>query len=135
MAENSKPGAAARRAAHALVHSLGATGVHLQTPALPVADDDGEELGLRSPDFQLQEFAPAAVRRQGDATVVLVPADVVEAGLGVQGAGAVKAALPAGSVFQIDDELHVLSGVQPVTAGGCECLYRLSVQKPATEVV
>ena len=135
MAEDTRRGVAARRAAHALVHSLGATCVQLQLPALPVADDDGEELGLRSPELQLQPFAPAAVRRHGDKTEVLVPADVVEAALSVQGEGAVKAAIVAGSVVKVGDELYVLGSVESVTTGGSECLYRFLLQQPATEVV
>ena len=135
MGENTRGSAAARRAAHALVHSLGATCMHLQMPALPIADDDGEELGLRSPEFQLQVFAPAAVRRRGDATEVLVPADVVEAGLGVQGDGAVNAAVAAVTGVQISDELYVLRGIESVSMAGCDCLFRFLLQQPATEVV
>ena len=135
MAENTRRSTAARRAAHALVHSLGATCIHLQIPALPVADDDGEELGLGSPEFQSQPFAPAAVRQSGKRTEVLLPADVLEAGLGVQGEGAVKAALAAASGVQIGDELFVPGGIEAVTTGGAEYLYRLLLQQPATEVV
>lgn len=135
MAENMRRSAAARRAAHALVQSLGATCIHLQMPAPPIADDDGEELGLRSPEFQSQQFAPAAVRRTGAATEVLLPADALEASLGVQGEGAVKAALSAASRVQIGDELFVLAGLESVTAGGSECLFRLLLQQPATEVI
>lgn len=135
MDENTRHGVAARRAAHALVRALGATCVRLQTPALPIADDDGEELGLRSPEFQLLPLAPAAVRRLSKTTEALVPADVLELGLGVQGDGAVRAAVAAASGLQIGDELFVLSGIGSVTAGGSECLYRLLLQQPATEVV
>ncbi len=135
MGEITRRGVAARRAAHALVRSLGAACIHLQMPALPVADDDGEELGLRSPEFQLQPFAPAAVRRIGEKTEALVPADVLETALGAQGDAAVRAALSAASGVQIGDELFVLSGIEAVTAGGSECLFRLLLQQPATEVV
>ena len=135
MADNARYAAAARRAAHALVHSLGATCIHLQLPALPIADDDGEELGLRSPEFQRLPFAPAAVRRHGAATEALVPADVLEAGLGVHGDGAVKAALSAASGVQIGDELFVLQGIETVTAIGSDCLFRLLLQNFSTEVV
>ncbi len=135
MTENTRGGAAARRATHALVHSLGGTCMQLQMPALPLADDDGEELGLRTPEFQLQVFAPAAVRRRNETTEVLVPADVVEAALGVQGEGAVKAALAAASGVQLGDELYVIRGVETVSAAGADCLFRFLLQQPATEVV
>ena len=135
MAQNTRRGTAARRAAGAFVHALGAACIRLQIPALPIADDDGEELGLRSPEFASHELAPAAVRRHADAAEVLIPADALEASLGVQGEGAVQAAVIAGSVVVIDDELFVLSGIQAVTTGGSECLYRLLLQQPATEVV
>ena len=135
MAEDTARSAAARRAAHALIHSLGAACIRLQMPALPVADDDGEELGLRSPEFQLQPFSPAAVRQSGHRIEVLLPSDVVEAGLNVQGGGAVKAALSAASGVQIGDQLLVLIGIESMSTGGGDCLYRLSLQQPATEVV
>jgi hypothetical protein len=135
MAEIMRGSAAARRAAHALVHSLGATCMHLQTPALPVADDDGEELGLRSPQFQLQQFAPVAVRRRNEAIEVLVPADVIEEGIGVKGDGAVRAAVAAASGVQIGDELYVIRGIETVSAAGGACLFRFLLQQPATEVI
>jgi hypothetical protein len=135
MAEIMRGSAAARRAAHALVHSLGATCMQLQVPALPLADDDGEELGLRSPEFQLQMFAPVAIRRRNGTTEVLVPADVIEEGLGVQGDGAVRAAVAAASGVQIGDELYVLQGIETVSAACDACLFRFLLQQPATEVV
>lgn len=135
MAGNTNTGAGARRAAHALVHTLGATCIHLQMPTPPIANDDGEELGLRSPEFQLQALAPAALRWNGAETEVILPADVLEDGLGVQGEGAVKAAVPTACRVQIGNESFLLRGIDSLTAGGSECLYRLLLQTPATEVV
>ena len=108
MAQNNRRGAAARCAAMALVRSLGATCIQLQMPALPVADDDGEELGLRTPQWQFQALAPVAVRRSGATTEVLVPAGVLKTALGVQGEGALAATLAGGAMVALGDELYKL---------------------------
>ena len=126
---------AARRATHALVATLGGTAVQLLIATPPVAGDDGEELGLRSPQFQAETVAPAVIRHTTQATEVLLPADVLEAALGVEGSGAIKTALLTVTAIQIEDELYVTTDVQAVSAGGSDLLYRLELRVQGTEVV
>ena len=126
---------ASRRSAHVLVRQLGGASVQLQIPSPPVAGDVGEELGLRSPGFQMLAIYPAAARRRTNEVEVLVPADVLESALSVQGSGAVRAAVMAASAVQIDDELFVITGLQESGLGGIASLYTLLAETRGTEVV
>jgi hypothetical protein len=124
---------AVRRGASAMVQSLGATEVVLRIPSPPVAGDVGEELGLRTPEFPMRRLAPVAVRRTSDAMEVLVPADLMEQVLSVQGNGAVVTAMRSVTAVQIGDEAFVVTDVIAVEAMGRACLYRLVLQPRATE--
>ena len=126
---------AARRGAHAMVHALGAAAVVLMVPAPPVAGDAGEELGLRTPEFQRLTLAPAAVRLKLRSAEVVAPADALEALLGLTGSGAVETAMSSVSTVQVGDEAYVLTATETVAAMGGACLYRLLLQLPPTEVV
>ena len=126
---------AARRGAHTMVHSLGATAVVLMIPAPPVAGDTGEELGLRTPEFQRMTLAPVAVRLKVRSAEVVAPADALEALLGLTGSGAVETAMSSVSTVQVGDEAFVLTATETVASMGSACLYRLLLQLPPTEVV
>ncbi len=115
---------AAVRAAHALIHATGGTKAALRLPLLPVSGDDGEELGLRGPQFQDRPVFPVAVKRSGGIEV-LVPADVMEDLLGVAGAVAVRQALASAAAVVVGDAAHVLDAVEEV---GSPCLYRLRLR-------
>ncbi len=126
---------AARRAAHALVATFGTGSVQLQLPMPPVANDDGEELGLRTPLFQAVTVAPSTVSYTAQHTELLVPADPLEAALSVEGSGATATALLTVTTVQVGDELYVVTDVEPVSIGGRECLYRIVLRAQGTELV
>ncbi len=128
-------GRAIRRGAEALAQAVGCATVELQWPALPVAGDGGEELGLRAPEFQVRLLGPVAVRRKGDATSVLVPAETLEALMGVGGAGAVRVAMKGVSAVVVGDASFALADVEVVAdADGAACLYRLLLDGEGIEV-
>ncbi len=126
---------AARRAAHALVATLGSGRAQLQIASPPVAGDDGEELGLRPPLFQTETVAPVAIRQTTQNTEVLVAADTLEAVFGVEGSGAIATAMLTVTAVQIEDVMYVATGIQPVSIGGRDVLYRLVLRPQGTEVV
>ena len=126
---------AARRAAHALIATLGAASVQMQIAMPPVAGDDGEELGLRSPQFQADTVTPVAIDHSGEHTEMLVPADTLEATFSVEGSGAIATALETVTTIQIADDLYVVSGVEPVSIGGRDCMYRLLLRDLNEEVI
>lgn len=55
--------AAALRAADTLLRSIGGTQVLLRTPAPAVPDNNGEQLGLSTPQFQDSPLCPVVYRR------------------------------------------------------------------------
>jgi len=126
---------AGRAAACAMVQFLGGASARLEMPAPPVAGDDGEQLGLRSPEFFAKLLTPIAVRNTKDATEVLVAADVLEELLGVSGCGAVAAAMTAVYAVVIGDVRYRMTATECMKAKGDVCLYRLLLTTNGTEVV
>jgi hypothetical protein len=126
---------AARRGANALVQSLGSAQVVLRMAAPPAAGDAGEELGLRTPEFQPRTLMPVAVRRKAKTAEIVVAAETLETLLGLTGSGAVESAMRSVSTVQLGDEAYVLTGTEAVVAMGRACLYRLVLRLPATEEV
>ena len=126
---------ALRRSVHSLIYTLGATAVQLQLPAPPIANDNGEELGLRAPEFQWKPLVPVAVRKTNQGTELLVPADALEEVLGVEGGGAVAAAIEAMSAVLVRDLTFVPTGVEAVLSNGRECMYRIALRLENAEVV
>ena len=128
-------GRAMRRGADALAQTVGCATVQLQWPAVPSAGDDGAELGLRAPEFQTRLLGPVAVRRKGNATAVVVPANMLENLLGVAGAGAVQATMKDVSAVLVGDVSFALADVEVAAdAGGVACLYRLLLRGEGIEV-
>ena len=119
---------AIRRGAHALIQSLGATCVELRIPLPPLANDDGEELGLRTPAFRSQLLAPVAIRVSNHGTVIVVSADVLQDALGLQSTEALRESVAMASSIGIDDESYVVLGTEAVRVGGGACFYRLLLQ-------
>lgn len=123
-----------RRSVHALVHTLGGTTVQLQLPAPPIANDSGEELGLRAPEFQWRMLGPVAMRNNSKGTEMLVPADALEAVLGVEGSGAIAAALQTVAAIRVRDRSFVQTGMEAVLSRGRECIYRVALRLLEEEV-
>ncbi|SEB87390.1 hypothetical protein [Terriglobus roseus] len=128
-------GKAARRGTDAMVRCVGASTAILRMPAPPVAGDAGEELGLRSPEFQRLILTPVAVQPKGNGIEVLAPAAALETLLGISGAGAIAMAMRSVATVLLGDEAYVLMATHAVVSMGQVCLYRLVLQMPPTEVV
>jgi hypothetical protein len=126
---------AVRRGACAMVQALGAAEVLLVMPAPPVAGDNGEELGLRAPEFQRRALKPVAVLVNSQTAEVIVAAGVLETLFDLKDPGAVEAEMQSVSFVQVDDQRYLLRSTGVVVALGHPCLYRLLLQFPPTEVV
>lgn len=135
MAQDTAVAEALRRGVHALIHILGATAVQLQIPAPPIANDPGEELGLRAPEFQWKPLVPVAVRTTGKNAELLVPADALEDVLGVQGGSAIRSAVLAISAVRVRDRSLVPVATESLDGSGRECMYRIILRQHDTEVV
>ena len=73
---------AAVRAADALLRATGGRAVMLRMPAPAVAGNDGEQLGLATPQFQDIELAPVAFRKAESTSTLLVSGSAVKAVVG-----------------------------------------------------
>lgn len=135
MADEAGVRAGVRRGVHALIQTLGATTVELRLPAPPIADDSGEGLGLRAPEFQGKTLEPVAVRRTSSGVEVLVAADVLEAALGVAESGAVAIAIMTIAAVQIGDESLVPTGTETVPCRGGACMYRILLRAQTAQEV
>jgi hypothetical protein len=135
MASERELAAAMRRGAVAITHVVGSATVRLQMPALPVAGDNGEELGLRTPGFQTRLLGPVALRRSNKSTVVLVPADTLEQMLGLYGSGAVRTGMQSVSAVLVGDISFALVDVEVAASAGSEALmYQLLLEGEGIEV-
>lgn len=126
---------AARRSAVALVGQLGGDEALLELPLPPVAGDDGEQLGLRTPEFQQRVLSPVAVRRGKSAPVLLVAAAVLEDVLGVRDAGAVGSVMTSVQAVVVGNARYRLLRVEAVHAMGSACVYRMLLDAAETGVV
>src|SRR5579875_3080283 len=70
------------RAADTVLRANGGRAVMLRLPAPAVANDDGEQLGLATPQFQDVELAPVAFRKLETTTVLLVSGSAVRSIVG-----------------------------------------------------
>jgi hypothetical protein len=135
MASEREWSSALRRGANALVRTVGGASVELQMPVPPVAGDDGEELGLRTPEFQIRLLGPVVLRRSGKSTTVLVPAAALEEMLGINGAAGVRTVMQGVSAVLVGDASFALADVEvAANAGNKALLYRLLLEGEGIEV-
>lgn len=126
---------AMRRAASMLVQSVGGGSVQLQMPLPPIAGDNGEELGLRTPEVQGRPLGPVVLRRSGKSTTLLVPASKLEELFGIEGAAGVRTEMQNVSAVLVGDASFVLTDVEiAANVGGRALLYRLLLEGEGIEV-
>lgn len=125
--------AGARAATGALVRVLGGDAVIVRFPSPPLGAANAEELGLGSPEFHDVVLSPVLVRVRQARTTVLVAAHVMETALGLDGAGAVQAALLASSFVGSGDAVLRVDAVERCAVFGRAYLYRLRLREPAAK--
>lgn len=116
---------ATRRAAVAMLRSLGATEIAVRT-ALPIGNDQ-RGLGLQQFEVAEVRLANALVRQTGDKPLkleIMVAASEVEAKLGVDDEDAAATLRNLAGVSWGDHLLHI-TGVAPELFAGCAYLYRI----------
>ncbi len=107
--------------AQALLRALGGAAVLVRF-ALPPGGEDGEELGLASPEFHEVELRPVLVRLLQGRTTVLADASVMESTLGTDD---VKAVLLSASSVTVRGESFRIEAVERRAVFGRAYLYRL----------
>lgn len=123
-------GAGARGAATSLLQTLACDAVVLRMPQPPIGNNDGEELGLGSPQFSDVTIAPALVQQSGVKTLVTVSADALETVLGVSGSEAVEDAVRQAAFALVGDRTLQVEQVERREVFGRAYLYRLLLVAP-----
>jgi len=136
--------AAAIRAADSLLRGVGGTQVLLRTPAPAIPGDDGEQLGLSTPQFQDAPLCPAVYRRIrpkiGTPAALntpiqyelLVSATAVESliGNGPQAFASAETLFAVAFGVLIEGVLYEITSATTSEIGGAPYLYRLMLRAP-----
>lgn len=131
MAESMGTGAA--RVAEALLHATGGRSVLLRLPAPAVSGDDGEQLGLATPQFQDAVLGPVAFRKaDAAASELLVSAEAMLRVAGTLEYGSVDALLQAALGVVVDGVVWTITSIRTMQAQGQPYCYGLMVQRPVT---
>lgn len=121
----------ALRMASALLATHEAAEVFLRLPGLAVSGSDAEQLGLATPQFQDVPLMPAAWRRLGSTSSLLVAGTAVAPLVASQAFGSAKCLFEAAVGVVVDGVLYGITKSEPFTLSGLPCGYRLSLQEPA----
>lgn len=130
--------AAAVRAADTLLQGVGGQQVLLRTPAPANSNDDGEQLGLATPQFQDSVLQPVVYRRvrpriaagKPAESELLVSATAVGALIGPLSSGSAATLFAVAYGVLIDDVLFEIDSVTYSEIGGAPYLYRLLLRAP-----
>jgi hypothetical protein len=136
--------AAAVRAADTLLRGVGGRQVFLRTPAPAIPDDDGEQLGLSTPQFQDFPLCPAIYRRirprvpSSVATAaspapqyeLLLSATAVNALIGSQAYNSAATLFNTAFGVLIDSVLLEIESATYSELGGAAYMYRLLLRTP-----
>ena len=116
----------ARRAAQALVQSVGTNVVALRMPVAAGATD-ADELGGVASAWTEVVLAPVLVRSANKSAAVLVSAEVLHTALSLEDAQAVKRALQDCEGVSVFGEWMFVRGVEAREVGGEPYLYRIDL--------
>lgn len=121
---------AAVRAADALLRANGGRAVLLRLPAPAVANNDGEQLGLATPQFQNVELAPAAFREGAKTSTLLISGSAVQAVVGSLKFNSAEVLFETAAGVVVDDVLYTIVSSTATTADGKAYLYSLDLLAP-----
>jgi len=132
--------AAAIRAADTLLWGVGGTEVLLRAPAPAIPDDDGEQLGLSTPQFQDSPLSPVVYRRvrpkfsavtsSPTQYELLVSATAVNALVGSEAYDSAETLFATAFAVIIDSVPLEIVSATASEIGGAPYIYRLLLQAP-----
>lgn len=121
---------AAVRNADALLRANGGRAVMLRLPAPAVANNDGEQLGLATPQFQDVELAPAAFHAGAKTSTLLISGSAVKAVVGSLQFNSAEVLFETAAGVVIDGVLYTILSSTATTADGATYLYNLDLLAP-----
>ena len=126
------------RAAEALLRGTGGRTVLVRMPMPAMAGDDGEQLGLETPQFQDVALGPVVFRRSTSPiadTEVLVSAMAVETIVGALAFDSAQVLFAQALGIVVDDALYEVEWVRSSEAFGVVYLYRVGLRGALSELV
>jgi len=121
---------AAVRAADALLRATGGRAVKLRMPAPAVANNDGEQLGLATPQFQDVELAPTVFRKAESTSTLLVSGSAVTAVVGSLQFNSAEVLFETAWGVLIDGVLYTILSSTAATSDGSTYVYSLDLRAP-----
>ena len=121
---------AAVRAADALLRSSGGRAVRLRLPAPAVANNDGEQLGLATPQFQVVELTPAVFRNADSTKTLLVSGSAVKAVVGSLQFNSAEVLFETALGVVIDGVVYTILSSTAATSDGSAYVYSLELRAP-----
>jgi hypothetical protein len=121
---------AAVRAADALLRVSGGRAVMLRMPAPAVAGNDGEQLGLSTPQFQDVELAPAVFRKAGSTSTLLVSGSAVNAAVGSLKFNSAEVLFETAAGVVIESVVYTILSNTAATSDGSTYVYSLELRAP-----
>lgn len=121
---------AAVRAADALLRANGGRAVMLQMPAPAVAGNDGEQLGLATPQFEDVELAPVVFRKAESTSTLLVSGSAVQAVVGSLKFNSAEVLFETAVGVVIDDVLYTILSSTASTSDRATYVYSLELRAP-----
>ena len=125
--------AGALRQAVATLWTNGGFEVFLRMPGLAVSGSDAEQLGLATPQFEDLPIGPAAWRKAGLDSALLLAAPAVGDLVASRGFASAESLFQAAVGIVVDGVLYGITKAEPLARGGVACAYRVSVREPAWE--
>lgn len=121
---------AAVRAADTLLRATGGRAVMLRIPAPAVAGNDGEQLGLATPEFQDVELAPTVFRKAESTSTLLVSGSAVKAVVGSLKFNSAEVLFETALGVVIDEVLYTILSNTAATSDGSTYVYSLELRAP-----
>ena len=121
---------AAVRAADVLLRANGGRAVLLRLPAPAAATNDGEQLGLTTPQFQDVELARTAFRAGAKTSTLLVSGSAVKAIVGSLQFNSAEVLFETAAGVVIDGVMYTILSNTAATADGETYVYSLDLLAP-----
>ena len=118
------------RVADTLLRANGGRAVMLRLAAPAVANNDGEQLGVATPQFQDVELAPVAFRKLEKTTVLLVSGSAVQAIAGSLQFNSAQVLFETAVGVVVDSVLYTILSNTASTSDGKTYVYSLELRAP-----
>ena len=131
MADFSQGSDGVQRRADVALRTAGGQAVSIRLPQAAANGDDAEQLGLAVPIFADVELAPAAFRKLGKETTLMVSSSAVESVTGTLAYDSADVLFATAAGIVIKGVLYDLVAWTMAQAAGVPCAYYLTLEKPA----